>query len=164
MDSRLKISGMTKKYYKGALPPHNPLKRRKHKDKNQKKKQKLGFPIKDFGNDRKGRSSLLIASITLVCHPWMILSGVQKQLKNQRKSKNVDSRLKISGMTKKGGRHSWMPLSSPSPSFLNASIRNLNYLRTKISGCPPKFQAWERGKPFRGDSILYILSLSMPAR
>jgi len=30
-----------------------PLKRRKHKDKNQKKKQKLGFPIEDFGNDRK---------------------------------------------------------------------------------------------------------------
>jgi len=27
--------------------------------KNQKKKQKRGFPIKDFGNDKKGRSSLL---------------------------------------------------------------------------------------------------------
>jgi hypothetical protein len=30
------------------------LKKQKHKDKNQKKKQKLGFPIKDFGNDKKG--------------------------------------------------------------------------------------------------------------
>ena len=38
---------------KGALPPYNPRKRRKHKDKNQRKKQKLGFPIEDFGNDRK---------------------------------------------------------------------------------------------------------------
>jgi len=30
---------------------------------NQRKKQKRGFPIKDFGNDKKGRSSLLNASI-----------------------------------------------------------------------------------------------------
>jgi len=44
---------MTEKYYKGALPLITPLKRRKHKDKNQKKKQKLGFPIKNFGNDGK---------------------------------------------------------------------------------------------------------------
>jgi len=38
--------------------------------------------------------------------------------KNQRRNKNVDSRLKISGMTKKG-------------SFLNGSTRGLNYLRQK---------------------------------
>jgi len=38
---------------KGINPPYNPLKRRKHKDKNQRKKQKRGFPIKDFGNDGK---------------------------------------------------------------------------------------------------------------
>jgi len=30
-----------------------------------KKKQKLGFPIKDFGNDKKGG------------HSWMVLSGIQ---------------------------------------------------------------------------------------
>jgi len=39
---------------RGRRPFVAPLKRRKHKDKNQKKKQKLGFPIKDFGNDKKG--------------------------------------------------------------------------------------------------------------
>ena len=38
--------------------------------------------------------------------------------KTKRKSKNLDSRLKISGMTKKG-------------SFLNGSTRGLNYLRQK---------------------------------
>jgi len=42
----------------------------------------------------------------------------------------MDSRLRISGMAKKGC-HLWTPLSSPSPSFLNVSIRNLNYLRAK---------------------------------
>jgi len=42
---------MTEKYYEGASPLITPLKRRKHKDKKQKKRQKLGFPIKDFGND-----------------------------------------------------------------------------------------------------------------
>jgi len=52
--------------------------------KNQRKKQKRGFPIKDFGNDGGG-------------------------------------------------------------SFLNGSIRNLNYLRARISGFPPKFQR-RRGK------------------
>jgi len=38
VDSRLKISGMTEKYYKGAAPPYNPQKREKRKDKRQKKK------------------------------------------------------------------------------------------------------------------------------
>jgi len=98
----------------------------------QKKKQKLGFPIKDFGNDGGG------------------------------------------------GRYPGMPLSSRCPSFLNVSIRNLNYLRAKnmdshllvtpailkpgstvlkTFGClikdfrhderggfPPEFQAWRKGK------------------
>jgi len=31
LDSRLKISGMTEKYYKGALPPHHPRKNKKYK-------------------------------------------------------------------------------------------------------------------------------------
>ena len=31
MDSRLKISGMTEKYYKGAAPPYNPRKNKKYK-------------------------------------------------------------------------------------------------------------------------------------
>ena len=31
-----------------------------------------------------------------------------------------------------------MVLSSPSPSFLNGSIRNLNYLRARTSGFPIK--------------------------
>jgi len=48
---------MTEKYYKGALPPLTPLKKGKKKAKNQKKKKKLGFPIKDFGNDKKGGHS-----------------------------------------------------------------------------------------------------------
>jgi len=39
VDSRLKISGMTEKYYKGALPPHNPLRRRKHKKRKDKRKR-----------------------------------------------------------------------------------------------------------------------------
>ncbi|MFY9302249.1 MAG: hypothetical protein WAO75_02925 [Atribacterales bacterium] len=42
-----------------------PLK--KHKDKNQRKKQKLGFPIKDLGND--GGGSFLNGSIALIRHP-----------------------------------------------------------------------------------------------
>jgi len=33
-----------------------------------------------------------------VRHPWTVLSGVHG-FENQRKSKNMDSRLKISGMT-----------------------------------------------------------------
>jgi len=130
---------------KGINPPYNPLKRRKHKDKNQRKKQKRGFPIKDFGNDKKGRSSLLIASITLVCHLWMLLSGVQKHLKTKEEAKTwiptsssprqsssrgpqylktLDSRLKISGMTWEG---------------VDAS---LNFRHDGWCGCPPKFQAW----------------------
>jgi len=52
VDSRLKISGMTEKYYKGALPPHNPRKKLKH-----------GCLIKDFRHDGR-RGSLLNASIT----------------------------------------------------------------------------------------------------
>jgi len=39
--------------YEGAPPLYSPLKKQKHK----KKKQKLGFPIKDFGNDKKGGHS-----------------------------------------------------------------------------------------------------------
>ena len=51
--------------------------------------------------------------LPLVCHSWMVLlplfrhpgnlqAGVQKHLKIKRKSKSMDSRLKISGMTDEG--------------------------------------------------------------
>ena len=60
-----------------------------------------------------------IVLLPLIRHPWMPLSGVHKYWKD------VDSRLKISGMTKKGC-HPWTPLSFPCLSFLNDSIRNLN--------------------------------------
>ena len=36
----------------------------------------FGFPIKDFRNDEGGRSSFLNGSITLIRHPWVVLSGV----------------------------------------------------------------------------------------
>jgi len=46
---------MTEKYYKGALPTHNPRKNKKHKRPVREKKppsvKAFGFPIKDFGND-----------------------------------------------------------------------------------------------------------------
>jgi len=77
VDSRLKISGMTEKYYKGATPPYKPpekTKTQKDKGKRQKitrrkktsvssflnvsirnlnylKTRTFGFPIEDFGND-----------------------------------------------------------------------------------------------------------------
>ena len=40
-----------------------------HNERTKRKKQKRGFPIKDFGNDKKGRSSPLNVSITLIRHP-----------------------------------------------------------------------------------------------
>jgi len=58
-----------------------------HNERTKRKKQKLGFPIEDFGNDGVGRSSPLNISIiplslipeclySLFRHPWMVLSGV----------------------------------------------------------------------------------------
>jgi len=41
-------------------------------------------------------------------------------------------------------RHPSTPPSSPSPSFLNGSIRNLNYLRTRIFGFPAKSREWQK--------------------
>jgi len=60
--------------------------------------------------------------------------------------KYMDSRLKISGMTKKEA------------SFLNGSTRGLNNGREHFYGSkkkkqkrgfPPEFQAWQKGKPFQ---------------
>jgi len=46
---------MTEKYYKGALPPHNPRKNKKHKRPLREKKppsvKTPGCPIKDFRHD-----------------------------------------------------------------------------------------------------------------
>jgi len=39
---------------RGRRPFVATLKKQKHKDKNKKKRQKRGFPIKDFGNDGGG--------------------------------------------------------------------------------------------------------------
>ena len=60
MDSRLKISGMTKKeasFLNGSTRGLN--NGREHFYGSKKKKQKRGFPIKDFGNDGGRRSSPL---------------------------------------------------------------------------------------------------------
>jgi len=78
--------------------------------KNQRKKQKRGFPIKDFGNDRtdnEGASPL-------------ITPGKDENTKRQRKKIKNNPEEKAS-------------VSSP----LNGSIRNPNYLRAKASGFPP---------------------------
>ncbi len=107
----------------------------------------IWMPDKKFQAWRMRRSSLLNAStITLpviperlyhpvVCHSWMSLSGIQiiggdipivPNRKTKRKSKNMDSRLKISGMTKKEC-HPWMSL-SPSvrhPGNLQAGVHSI---------------------------------------
>ena len=61
------------------------------------KKQKRGFPTKDFGNDGGG------VIPEWFYHPYssprQSLSRGPEVSKKQRKSKNLDSRLKISGMT-----------------------------------------------------------------
>ena len=61
------------------------------------KKQKRGFPTKDFRNDGGG------VIPEWFYHPYssprQSLSRGPEVSKNQRKSKNLDSRLKISGMT-----------------------------------------------------------------
>jgi len=48
---------MTEKYYKGALPPHNPRKNKKHKRPLREKKppsvKAFGCPIKNFWNDER---------------------------------------------------------------------------------------------------------------
>jgi len=53
---------------RGRRPFIAPLKRRKHKDKNQRKKQKRGFPIKDFGMT-EGVDFLNASIITLFVTP-----------------------------------------------------------------------------------------------
>ncbi len=137
---------------RGRCPLINPQKRKTWR---QKRK------IKNNTEEKTSASSFLSVSITLRSSPRQSLSRGPEVSKKQRKSKSMDSRLKISGMTKKEGRHPWTPLPSRCLSFLSVSIRNLNYLRAKASGFPikdfgndcgggfpPKFQAWRRGGRF----------------
>ena len=63
--------------------------------------------------------------------------------KNQRKSKNMDSRLKLSGMTEKGGRHPWMPLSGVHKYLKTSGFPIKDFGNDEGGGCPPKFQAWQ---------------------
>jgi len=71
-----------------------------------KKKQRHGCLIKDFRHDGGGRSSTLNASaITLTVTPeWFYQGSTVFKTKERR---NLDSRLKISGMTKKGVIPEW---------------------------------------------------------
>jgi len=61
MDSRLKISGMTEKYYEGASPLITP-----GKDENTKRQRKK---TKNNTEEKASVSSLLNVSITLIRHP-----------------------------------------------------------------------------------------------
>jgi len=114
----------------------------------QKKKQKRGFPIKDFGNDggrglrwdfpqvrhpgnlRAVFSLLLNVSITPCSSPRQSSSRGPWYLKNQRR-RNLDSRLKISGMTKEA-------------SLLNASIIPLSVIPECL---------YQKSKLFKGEDI-----------
>ena len=58
------------------------------------------------------------------------------------KRKNLDSRLKISGMTGKGGRHPWAPLSSRCLSFLNVFIAPYSSPRRLPSRGPQYLKAY----------------------
>jgi len=80
--------------------------------------------------------------------------------RTKRRSKNVDSRLKISGMTKKG---SFLNGSTRGPNngrgHTYGSIRNPNYLRAKTSGCLIKdFRHDEKGVTpkcfYQGSAVL----------
>ena len=160
MDSRLKISGMTAggSFLNGSITlrpsPRQSLSRGLQY-------LKTWIPNKRFWEWREGE----VATPEWFYRPLFVTPAIFKPgsmvFKNQRRRKNLDSRLKISGMTREGGE------------FLSVFIRGLNYLRAKnmdshllvtpaifkpgsmvfksIWMPDKKFQAWQKEKPSEGE-------------
>jgi len=141
---------------RGRCPLINPQKRKTWR---QKRK------IKNNTEEKTSASSFLNGSITLRSSPRQSSSRGPEVSKKQRKSKNLDSRLKISGMTKKGGRHPGnlravfslplnvfiAPYSSPrqslsrGPWFLKVfGFPIKNFTHDGGDGFPSEFQTWRK--------------------
>ena len=103
-----------------------------------RKTNAFGFPIKDFGNDKKGRSSPLNGSITPCSSPRQSSSRGPWFLKIKRRRKNLDSRLKISGMTEK---KVVIPERFYHPLFVTPECFYQGSTVFKKHGCLTKFQA-----------------------